>query len=204
VAHVGHLLGVLSGVAWFFVAGLSLALYTSIGFHPGAETARDLAADIQDAVEQTREIAYGLRPPILDDRGLVAAIHDRVHGPVADRLRVDVLAPTGPLRLPAAVDLAALRIVQEAVANVRRHAGASRCTVVIERVPGELRLRIEDDGRGIPPRLQPGIGLTSIRDRARELGGSATIGSSPDGGACIVVRLPFVDPHPLTAEVLVA
>jgi signal transduction histidine kinase len=155
VAHVGHLLGVLSGVAWFFVAGLSLALYTSIGFHLG------------EAAPQ-QELQQGL------------------------------------YQLHAAVDLAALRIVQEAVANVRRHAGASRCTVVIERVPGELRLRIEDDGRGIPPRLQRGIGLTSIRDRARELGGSATIGSSPDGGACIVVRLPFVDPHPLTAEVLVA
>ena len=168
-----------------------------------AATARDLASDIQDAVEQTREIAYGLRPPILDDRGLVAAIRDRVHGPVADRLRVDVVAPEELLTLPAAVDLAALRIVQEAVANVRHHAEASRCIVLIERVPGELRLRIEDDGRGIPPRIRYGIGLTSIRDRARELGGSATIGSSPDGGASIVVRLPFAEPHPLTAEVLV-
>ncbi len=88
-----------------------------------AGTARDLASDIQDAVEQTREIAYGLRPPILDDRGLVAAIRDRVHGrSAADRLRVDVVAPEELLPLPAAVDLAALRIVQEAVANVRRHA----------------------------------------------------------------------------------
>ena len=168
-----------------------------------AATARDLASDIQDAVEQTREIAYGLRPPILDDRGLVAAIRDRVHGPVADRLRVDIVAPEEPLTLPAAVDLAALRIVQEAVANVRHHADASRCIVLIERVPGELRLRIEDDGRGIPPRVRSGIGLTSIRDRARELGGSTTIGSSPDGGASIAVRLPFAEPHPLTAEVLV-
>ena len=166
-----------------------------------AATARDLASDIQDAVEQTREIAYGLRPPILDDRGLVAAIRDRVHGAVADRLRVDVVAPEELLPLPAAVDLAALRIVQEAVANVRHHADASRCIVLIEREPGELRLRIEDDGRGIPPRVRSGIGLTSIRDRARELGGSTTIGSSPDGGASIAVRLPFVEPHPRTAEV---
>jgi signal transduction histidine kinase len=166
-----------------------------------AETARDLAVDIQGAVEQTREIAYGLRPPILDDRGLVAAIRDRVHGPVADRLRVDVVAPDELLHLPAAVDLAALRIVQEAVANVRRHADASHCVVVIERVPGELRVRIEDDGRGIPPRVRSGMGLTSIRDRVRELGGSATIGSSPVGGASIAVRLPFAEPQPRTAEV---
>ena len=73
--------------------------------------------------------------------------------------------------------------------------------VALERMPGELRLRIEDDGRGIPPRVRSGIGLTSIRDRARELGGSTTIGSSPDGGASIAVRLPFVEPRPRTAEV---
>ncbi len=184
--------------------GLSAAALAkrAAGIDPAlAETARELASDIQDAVEQTREIAYGLRPPILDDRGLVAAIRDRVHGPAADRLRVDVVAPDELLPLPAAVDLAALRIVQEAVANVRHHAHASRCTVLIERVPGELRLRIDDDGRGIPPRVRSGIGLTSIRDRVRELGGSTTIGSSPDGGASIAVRLPFVEPHPRTAEV---
>ena len=125
-----------------------------------AATAADLARDIQDAVEQTREIAYGLRPPVLDDRGLVAAIRDRVHGQsAADRVHVEIVAPDGPLALPAAVDLAALRIVQEAVANVRRHSGASRCTVVLERDPGELRVQVDDDGRGIPDRIRPGLGL---------------------------------------------
>ena len=188
----------LSGLA-LSAAALAKRAY---GVDPAlAETAHDLAKDIQDAVEQTREIAYGLRPPILDDRGLVAAIRDRVHGSVVDRLRVDVVAPDELLQLPAAVDLAALRIVQEAVANVRRHADASRCIVLIERMPGELRLRIEDDGRGIPPLVRSGIGLTSIRDRARELGGSTTIGSSADGGASVAVRLPFLEPRPRTAEV---
>ena len=135
---------------------------------------------------------------MLDDRGLVAAIRDRVHGQsAADRVRVEIVAPEGPLALPAAVDLAALRIVQEAVANVRRHSGASHCTVVIERAPGELRVQVDDDGRGIPDRIRPGLGLVSIRERAGELGGTAVIGRSDAGGASIVVRLPFDEPVPV-------
>ncbi|MET0736509.1 MAG: ATP-binding protein, partial [Microbacterium sp.] len=165
-----------------------------------AETATELAHDIQDAVEQTREIAYGLRPPVLDDRGLVAAIRDRIHGQSAgERVRIEVLAPDGPLDVPAAVDLAALRIVQEAVANVRRHSGAAHCTVAIECDPGELRVRVDDDGRGIPDRVRPGLGLASIRERAAELGGSAIIGRSDRGGASVVVRLPFEVPVPVNA-----
>ncbi|MET0813265.1 MAG: ATP-binding protein, partial [Microbacterium sp.] len=165
-----------------------------------AATARDLAGDIQDAVAQTREIAYGLRPPILDDRGLVAAIRDRVHGGTADRVRIDIVAPHAPLALPAAVDLAALRIVQEAVANVRRHADATTCTVTLRRRRGELVVTVEDDGRGIPDRVLPGIGLSSIRERAGELGGSVTFGRAADGGTRVAVRLPIPEPPRDEAE----
>ena len=161
---------------------------------PGlAEEAAELHRDIQAAVEQSREIAYGLRPPILDDRGLVAAIRDRVHGQGADALRVEVRAPEVELNLPAAVDLAALRIVQEAVSNVRRHAKASTCTITLERRPGELRVQVDDDGVGIPSRLRGGLGLASMRERATELGGSARFGSAPGGGGRVTVRLPAPD-----------
>ena len=161
---------------------------------PGlAEQAAELHRDIQAAVEQSREIAYGLRPPILDDRGLVAAIRDRVHGQGADALRVEVRAPEVELHLPAAVDLAALRIVQEAVSNVRRHAKASTCTITLERRPGELRVQVDDDGVGIPSRLRGGLGLASMRERATELGGSARFGSAPGGGGRVTVRLPASD-----------
>ena len=161
---------------------------------PGiAEQAAELQRDIQAAVEQSREIAYGLRPPILDDRGLVAAIRDRVHGQGADALRVEVRAPEVELKLPAAVDLAALRIVQEAVSNVRRHAKARTCTITLERRPGELRVQVDDDGVGIPARLRGGLGLASMRERATELGGSARFGSGPGGGGRVTVRLPAPD-----------
>ena len=158
-----------------------------------AEQAAELHRDIQAAVEQSREIAYGLRPPILDDRGLVAAIRDRVHGQGADALRVEVRAPEAELVLPAAVDLAALRIVQEAVSNVRRHAKASTCTITLERRGGELRVQVDDDGVGIPSRVRGGLGLASMRERATELGGSARFGTAPGGGGRVTVRLPAHD-----------
>ena len=158
-----------------------------------ADEAAELHRDIQAAVEQSREIAYGLRPPILDDRGLVAAIRDRVHGQQADALRVEVRAPGAELKLPAAVDLAALRIVQEAVSNVRRHAKASTCTITLERRGGELRVQVDDDGVGIPPRVRGGLGLASMRERATELGGSARFGTAPGGGGRVTVRLPAPD-----------
>ncbi|GAA3248404.1 hypothetical protein GCM10017691_58520 [Pseudonocardia petroleophila] len=153
-----------------------------------ARLAADLQDDIAGAVAQTREIAYGLRPPVLDDLGLVAAIAGRVHGP--DELCVRIDAPGGPLELPAAVDLAALRIVQEAVSNVRRHAGATRCTVALALDDDTLTVRVTDDGVGLPARLRPGIGLTSIRERATELGGTVEFGAAEDGGARVDVRLP--------------
>lgn len=158
-----------------------------------ADQAAELHRDIQAAVEQSREIAYGLRPPILDDRGLVAAIRDRVHGQAADALRIEVHAPETELELPAAVDLAALRIVQEAVSNVRRHAMASTCTITLERRDDELRVQVDDDGVGIPPRVRAGLGLASMRERAADLGGSARFGTAPGGGGRVTVRLPAHD-----------
>jgi signal transduction histidine kinase len=92
--------------------------------------------------------------------------------------------------LPAAVEVAAYRIAAEAVTNAARHAAASRCVVRIA-VNGALDLEIADDGTGIAPGSQPGVGLTSIRERAAELGGTCTFGSG-DGGTIVRARLPLV------------
>jgi signal transduction histidine kinase len=159
-----------------------------------AAMAEDLLGDIQAAVTQTREIAYGLRPAVLDDHGLVAAIRSRVLGQEADRLQVEVRAPSARLTLPAAVDLAALRIVQEGVTNVRRHAGASRCTVTLAMNDSWLSVSVDDNGVGPPARLRPGIGLTSIRERATELGGTARFTRAPGGGGLLAVSLPVREP----------
>lgn len=175
------------------LAGLRLgAAALSRRAHADPALAR-LAQDLQDGIaataKQAREIAYGLRPPVLDDQGLVAAITARVHGQSADDLQIRVDAPPGRLELPAAVDLAALRIVQEAVSNVRRHAAATTCVISLERDEGDLVVSITDDGRGLPARITPGLGLSSIRERATELAGSVRIDRLTPGTR-VVVRLP--------------
>ena len=107
---------------------------------------------------------------MLDDRGLVAAIEERLSAPGSvPAIRVD--APPERLELPAAVESAALRIVQEAVTNVRRHAAASVCVVTVTVDGGMLRLSIADDGVGIPDRFVGGMGMRSMAERAGEVGG---------------------------------
>jgi signal transduction histidine kinase len=148
-----------------------------------AGNARELQSDIADAVESARDISHGLRPAILDDRGLEAALRDRIDAEV--ELRIGVLGT-----LPAAVDLATLRIVQEAVTNVRRHAAASVCQVSVDREGSGLRVEVADDGIGIPRVVAPGLGLRSIRERAAELGGRASVLRRPSGGTVVSVWLP--------------
>ena len=153
----------------------------------GLPEATELHHDIQDVVRQTREIAYELRPPILDDHGLVAAIVD--HTAANDQLDVRVSAPE-PLALPAAVDLAALRIVIEAVANIRKHAQASNVAVDLAVRDERLELSVSDDGRGLPADVRPGIGMHSIAERAAELGGSAHYDQAAFG-CRLLVTLPL-------------
>jgi signal transduction histidine kinase len=179
----------LSGIS-LGAAALSRSLAPTDPAH--ADRARDLHDDVQAAVLQARQIAYGLRPAVLDDLGLVAAIRDRVLTPDGPGVVIEVVGDDLPAALPAAVDVAALRIVQEAVANVRRHASASRCRVELRVVDADLVVTIADDGTGMPARYRPGMGLTSIRERASELGGHARISPAPGRGTLVTVRLPIV------------
>jgi signal transduction histidine kinase len=157
--------------------------------------ADELLVDIQTAIGQTRELAYGLRPPILDDQGLVAAIRDRLRPATMENPRITIHAPEDRMALPAAVELAALRIVQEAVSNVRRHASASACVVTLEASASELTIEIADDGVGIPRSHRSGLGLASIRERADELGGASSVGRRSVGGTVVSVRLPLSEPE---------
>lgn len=155
-----------------------------------ADDASELPRDIQQAVAQTREISHGLRPSVLDDRGLVEAVRGRVVEPLHGELEVELLADElGPL--PAAIDLAALRIVQEAVANVQRHAGTRRCAVSVVRTDAGLEITVDDDGVGIHSPVRPGVGLRSIRERAAELGGRAVVSARARGGTRVRVLLPI-------------
>lgn len=145
--------------------------------------AAELHRELRQAVEQSRELAYGLRPPVLDDHGLVAALHDRVGGP-----DVHIDAPEH-LDLPASVDLAALRIIAEAVTNARRH-GAAPIGVRLRVEDGMLRLRVSDAGPGLPADARAGIGMMSITERTDEIGGVARYDRTARG-CHLVVDLPL-------------
>jgi signal transduction histidine kinase len=176
------------------LAGLGLTAavvekYSRAGDRRASDAAADLAGRLQDASRQVREIAYNLRPPVLDDRGLVAAIEDTIAS-AAGSPEVRVVAPSGRLELPAAVEACALRIIQEAVINVRRHAAASCCEVRIVPETDALSIEIVDDGIGFAEPRRAGIGIRSMMERASEIGGSVSVSSEAGLGTLISVRLP--------------
>ena len=116
--------------------------------------------------------------------------------------RVKVTAPADRLTLPAAVKSAALRIAQEAVMNVRRHAAASMCTVSITRVDDDLLLEISDDGIGPTGIARWGLGVRFLTERAAELGGTLTIDARTGGGTTVRAVLPLASatqPEAVTA-----
>ncbi len=154
---------------------------------------QDITAQAQEAVTDVRRLVYGLRPPALDDLGLLGALKAQAtHGDHIG-LRVTLETPDELPVLPAAVEVAAYRIVQEAVTNAARHARARHCTARItpDEQAGVLRLEVTDDGRGIPVGRRAGVGLSSMRERAGELGGSCNIEMLPSGGTSVWAILPL-------------
>ncbi|HVL24131.1 MAG TPA: GAF domain-containing sensor histidine kinase [Thermomicrobiales bacterium] len=157
----------------------------------------DLREELRAAVAEVRRLVLGLRPPALDELGLVGALRarlarlDQEDGDGGTPLRVRFDADDQLPPLSAATEVAAFRIVEEAVTNVIRHARASLVTVTLALEDDALRVTIEDDGIGLP--LTPtgtGLGLQSMRERATELGGSCVVGEGADGrGTRVLVTL---------------
>jgi two-component system, NarL family, sensor kinase len=150
------------------------------------------AASVEGTVADVRRLVYGLRPPALDQLGLAGAL--RQHAATLTmgdaRLTCEIVAPDPLPPLPAAAEAAAFRIAQEALTNVARHAHARRAVVSIA-VGEALRLEVDDDGLGLPQDRHAGVGLTSMRERATELGGSFDIAPAAGGGTLIRVELPL-------------
>ena len=153
----------------------------------------NLKVQVRSTVADIRRVVYALRPPVLDELGLVSAIHEhvmRLQG--INGLHISVEAPADVPPLPAAVEVAAYRIALEALTNVERHAHAQHCLVRLELAGGQsLGLSISDDGRGLPGDYQAGVGIASMRERAAELGGDCTLTAQPGGGTSVQVRLPL-------------
>ena len=167
------------------------------------ETARDIAADdpeatrklldrlvprLNAAVADVRALVHELRPPMLDELGLAAAVRelgDRLSTGTT-RVRVSADEITG---LPAAVEVAAYHIAGEATGNAVRHAGAGTVAVRVRDADGCVCIEVADDGCGLPDQVRPGVGTSSMRERAEELGGQLRIDSGP-AGTTVTALLP--------------
>jgi signal transduction histidine kinase len=172
-------------------ASMRLELGRSLVRTDPAAAERILAdlADVHHAmVDDIRELVDGLRPTILDHLGLEAALREQVAG-VDGAVRAQVQCAVGAEQLPAAVEVAAYRIVSEALTNVVRHARADSCIVRVWH-DGDLHIEVRDDGVGLPRGYRPGMGLTSIRERCAELGGVARIEPNVPQGTVVRCRLP--------------
>ena len=182
------------------LAGLALGLE---GAHDAVREDRnaaedllaDLGAQATAAIEDVRRLVQGLRPPSLDDLGLLGAVREQANrlSVPARPLVVRVDAPDRLPPLPAAVEVAAYRIVAEALTNVSRHAKAARCDVQI-RLTDTLELLIEDDGVGIGAVNGHGLGLSSMAERAAELGGICLVEPLKPSGTRVAARLPMSPP----------
>jgi signal transduction histidine kinase len=180
----------------------------------------ELQTVIRSTVSDIRRLVHDLRPPALDELGLVGAIQERINdlsrplkpsseetgnefaststssssSSVSSQLQFRLDAPEFLPTLPAAVEVAAFRIVTEAIVNVVRHAGASICEVSIRLNKG-LEVEIRDNGHGLREKREAnpsgGIGMHSMRERAEELGGYCLMEANPNGGTKIMAWLPI-------------
>jgi signal transduction histidine kinase len=165
------------------------------------EAARALA-EVQQladgAIQTVRDLSQLLRPTMLDDLGLGAAIDWLLRG-MARRhvLQVELLQTGLTERLPANLEVAAFRIAQEALTNVARHARAHHCTVRLDADRERLMVTIQDDGIGFDLATasrtdgRKGLGLVGIRERARDLDGTLVVDSQPGRGTRVMVTLPI-------------
>lgn len=144
---------------------------------------------LDQALQSVRDIAMGLRPSMLDDLGLEAALQWQVRDFCRrHEIPVNITVKTSLADLPESDKTNLYRIVQEALTNCARHSKAKSISIVIERENGSLLLVIHDDGIGFRPGANgKGLGLVGIQERAREMGGSMTIESNSRGTALTVI-----------------
>ena len=156
----------------------------------------DLAAQqARVLVRELRQVISGMRPPVLDDLGLAAALRQLIDEAGASR---DVMLHVnlGP-RPPAVIETALFRIVQEGLNNARSHAGLGvHVTIRVDETDGYYRVEVGDNGLGFDPRsrlastTERGLGLSYMRERVNRLGGTLDISSAPGDGCRIIAEIP--------------
>lgn len=162
-------------------------------------TLERLSASVREAIARLRRLLVELRPPRLDREGLSSAIRsllDRLQGDTGVAVKLDDRCTR---EIPVEARTVMYRIAQEALANIRKHAGASQVRVVVAERKGGVALRVRDDGRGFDPARTPDdraghLGLVSMRERAELAGGRFRVTSAPDAGTTVDVWVPVEEP----------
>jgi PAS domain S-box-containing protein len=196
------------------ISAASLSLETARLLLEAGDTARaaqilqEVTANLSEEALNLRRIMRDLRPPLLDERGLAAAVQDlcaRLQRELGIEVRVEARID---VRIPQDVETLAYRVVQEALSNVAKHSGASRVVVRLKGAGSILNVEVEDDGRGFDPGasrefLRAGkVGLASMRERAELAGGSLAVRSEPGRGTVVMASLPFevLPPSPAVGQ----
>jgi two-component system NarL family sensor kinase len=159
---------------------------------PDPGRAAAMLEEVRSAMNETtadiRRLVYGLRPPLIDELGLIAALRNH---PAAQATMELTVRPEVLPDLPAAVEVALYRIGSEAIHNAVRHSGGRHCEVTIGVQSNVVRMDISDDGRGLPERLVDGVGVSAMRERAAELGGSVNLANNDDRGTTVTTIVPL-------------
>ena len=167
--------------------------------------AESLRAVASLALHEVGRLAWGLRPSVLDDLGLLATL-ERYATEYADSYAIAVDLKTkgfGGVRLPFYIETTLYRIMQEALTNIAKHAAAQSVSIILEQDDSTVQMIVEDDGRGFDvdetlqtPGTSRGLGLHGMQERAILLNGTLAIRSKPGAGTAIAVRIPLAkDTH---------
>ncbi len=169
-------------------------LEEALSDHPARAALAELREHVVAAMQDVRRLAVQLRPAVLDDFGLVAAL-ERLTETFAEQtgIRVDFHSALGEKRLPGQVETALYRVVQESLTNIVKHASARRVSISVARRDSSVAAVIEDDGDGFDPRVvrEGGVGLLGMRERLALLDGRMEIESRPGAGTTLVAEVPF-------------
>jgi two-component system, NarL family, sensor kinase len=163
----------------------------------GREALAESQALLDQSSSEIRTLSYLLHPPLLDERGLAAAVRWFTDGfSQRSRIQVKLKVPTELPRLPQEVEIALFRIVQEGLTNIHRHSGSSTATIRLTVNQNHVQLEVQDAGKGLPRSRTDGhvdamgVGITGMRERVKQLGGQMKIESSPRG-TTVSVTLPL-------------
>jgi PAS domain S-box-containing protein len=149
---------------------------------------------LREAIKEVRIVSHLLHPPLLDETGLPSAIRGYLEG-FSQRgdIQTEVLISKDFGRLPIELETAIFRVIQECLTNIHRHSGSKTARVQLSRTGDELRVEVEDKGKGMPLRQSAGVGLRGMRERLAQFGGTLEVFSNA-AGTTVIARLPLMSP----------